>query len=60
MIKVPLLASAEQEASYVHIDAAALPFDSKKIIALLHKEQVSIEYWLEIAVSHKTHSFICC
>lgn len=48
MIRVPIL-NAEQK--FVEVLEAELPEQVTSIIALLSREQASIEYWLEISVS---------
>jgi len=53
MIRVPLLnqGTEENKTKYVEVKEDQLPTNVAQIVNFLDKEQASIEYWLEIAVS---------
>ena len=53
MIRVPLLSSSGQveERKFVEISQAEMPQQAQVLVDMLTREQASIEYWLEIAVS---------
>lgn len=53
MIRVPLLnqGTEENKTKYVEVKEDQLPTNVSQIVNFLDKEQASIEYWLEIAVS---------
>jgi len=52
MIRVPLQSQGEEK-KFVEVREASLPKEAAVIVDLLTREQASIEYWLEIAVSNR-------
>lgn len=51
MLRIPLLQQlGTQETKYLDLNKASLPSDVSKLVYLLQREKVPIEYWHQVAV----------